>query len=885
MFQTALGIARLRPLKPDATLEGLPGGIERLFVASLVNGTDITQALNAIGANDEVEYAEPVYVTGGGDVSIQVVRPAQESSVSLGFPNDWFFSSQWDLHNTGQSDGTKYGIVGADINVMPAWQITTGSGDVLVAFLSTGLFGRSTEMTNVSYHGYRVQGGYNFVDDTNDFTDDNGIGSVMTGIADATGNNSYGIAGVDWKCQILPVKVVDSSYKSSAEWFASGLIYAADQSANVIVIGWGGPLNGCAYDDAITYAASKGAVIVAGVASGYSYFNTYPASYNKVILVGSTDNQDKRMLSTYGRVDFMAPGDKNLGIWKTEPAFGAISGPLGAAPLVAGVISLMLNLNKSLTFEEVYDILKESAADQVGWAYEDTPGWDPYYGWGRVDAYRALRVVKEHSKEIPAWFGTTQNYPNPFNPETTIEYDLPKTNGSRLWQVSLKIYNLLGQPVATIVDELQAAGYHHAQWNANAPSGVYFYRLQVDDRVVVKKMILALKGRVTYRVETDSACLVSRDLIHVYSAQWQEAGHNMKSYGQTGTCEISEEIEGFFPIVDQPLRPIRLDFWCRVGKRDTTISIFVGVTGTCAWIENPEPGLEELPGQYDLGITTPVFWSRDGKGIYFHSRKWSQQLVCYYSLADGLIQTMTPLDASVRAFEESHNGKYLVYADVRVEATNLYLLDLNSRESTILVPAHDSLQISNAAFSPDDRRIAFGAINAMASPYNRSVWLFDRSDSTLTPVAAPGVDSPGLLGWSQTVKDEVALSFPSSMRYYSLSTHATRSVPYRYSFSLLRLLSDGKSLLVSLPCQISNDRSDREPCCDFRCHRKSTKTVDIPSRDDIWWRCLSGWEQARVCRIQAKPTRSATVHATTEYSNLYIASSTLASLYLDVSIR
>jgi hypothetical protein len=60
-----------------------------------------------------------------------------------------------------------------------------------------------------------------------------------------------------------------------------------------------------------------------------------------------------------------------------------------------------------------------------------------------------------------------------------------------LWRVSLKIYNLLGQPVATLVDELQAPGYHHAQWTTDRPSGVYFYRLQVDDRVVMKKMILA----------------------------------------------------------------------------------------------------------------------------------------------------------------------------------------------------------------------------------------------------------------------------------------------------------------------------------------------------------------------------------------------------------
>ncbi|MGA3243973.1 MAG: S8 family peptidase [Bacteroidota bacterium] len=491
-FEASSGIVRLRAVKPEATLDQLPGGIERLFVASLAEGTDLTHALDAVRTCDQVEYAEPVNMSGGGDASIHFTRPTQERAETFGFPSDYYFSLQFDLHNTGQSDGTRIGIVGADLNVIPAWNITTGSGDVLVAFLSTGLPANLMEMTNLKYRGYRVFRGYNFVVDNSDFTDDSGIGSDVAGIAAATGNNNYGIAGVDWKCRILPVKVADANFKTSADWVTLGLTYAADQGANVICIGcWAMHLESSALKDAVTYATSKGAIIVAPVTAGYSYYNSYPAANDRVMFVGSTDNQDKRYLSTYGRVDFMASGDKNLGLYKTEGMYGNLSGPLGSAPLVAGVISLMLSLNKSLTFEEVYDILKESAVDQIGFPNEDTPGWDQYYGWGRINAYRALRLVKERTKEIPGWFGANQNYPNPFNPATTIEYDLPKTNGSKPSQVSLKIYNLLGQPVATLIDEPQSLGYHHAQWNASAPSGVYFYRLQVDDRVVIKKMILA----------------------------------------------------------------------------------------------------------------------------------------------------------------------------------------------------------------------------------------------------------------------------------------------------------------------------------------------------------------------------------------------------------
>jgi hypothetical protein len=86
----------------------------------------------------------------------------------------------------------------------------------------------------------------------------------------------------------------------------------------------------------------------------------------------------------------------------------------------------------------------------------------------------------------PARFALEQNYPNPFNPATTIRYELPKAT-----KVSLRIYNVLAQLVATLVNERQEPGYHQFQWNAsNVPSGIYFYRLQAGDFVETKKLIL-----------------------------------------------------------------------------------------------------------------------------------------------------------------------------------------------------------------------------------------------------------------------------------------------------------------------------------------------------------------------------------------------------------
>jgi hypothetical protein len=79
-----------------------------------------------------------------------------------------------------------------------------------------------------------------------------------------------------------------------------------------------------------------------------------------------------------------------------------------------------------------------------------------------------------------------QNYPNPFNPSTTIRYALPKSS-----YVRLKVYNLLGREIATLVNEKRAAGEHAIRWNPiGLPSGIYFYRLQAGEFVATRKLVL-----------------------------------------------------------------------------------------------------------------------------------------------------------------------------------------------------------------------------------------------------------------------------------------------------------------------------------------------------------------------------------------------------------
>jgi phosphatidylserine/phosphatidylglycerophosphate/cardiolipin synthase-like enzyme len=106
-----------------------------------------------------------------------------------------------------------------------------------------------------------------------------------------------------------------------------------------------------------------------------------------------------------------------------------------------------------------------------------------------------ITSVKEQKSDMPATYQLSQNFPNPFNPATTIEYQIPPSTfsekGERGRFVSLKVYDILGREVAILVDEIKPAGTYTITWNAShVSSGVYFYRLQSQNTVLSRKMLM-----------------------------------------------------------------------------------------------------------------------------------------------------------------------------------------------------------------------------------------------------------------------------------------------------------------------------------------------------------------------------------------------------------
>jgi hypothetical protein len=101
-------------------------------------------------------------------------------------------------------------------------------------------------------------------------------------------------------------------------------------------------------------------------------------------------------------------------------------------------------------------------------------------------AFSGLAGISTPSPNAPGRFVLAQNYPNPFNPSTLIQYEIPQQS-----HVTLVVYNLLGQEVAHLVDEVQAGGTHNVRFNAgNMPSGAYFYQLRAGNRVTTRQLVI-----------------------------------------------------------------------------------------------------------------------------------------------------------------------------------------------------------------------------------------------------------------------------------------------------------------------------------------------------------------------------------------------------------
>ena len=320
------------------------------YILVEVKEEDVWKFIANITKEKSVKYAGPNYV-----------------ARALYIPNDPLYLRQWGPW-----------AIKAD----RAWDVQKGNDSIKIAIVDTGI-----NYAHEDLAGNYVADGYDWVNRDNDPDDDNGHGTHCAGIAAAVMDNNKGIAGLA-QVQIMAEKVLNENGTGSYWDVAQGITHAADQGADVISLSLGGTRACWRLRDACEYAWNKGCVIVAAAGNSNSGV-LYPAAFDTVIAVGALENETDRVRwSNYGpELELIAPG---VDILSTVPSFENAtgyenkSGTSMATPHVSGVAALVCSNCPALTNRAVREHLIYSAND-LG-----TPGLDPYYGWGRVNAERAI---------------------------------------------------------------------------------------------------------------------------------------------------------------------------------------------------------------------------------------------------------------------------------------------------------------------------------------------------------------------------------------------------------------------------------------------------------------------------------------------------------------
>lgn len=330
--------------------------------------------------------------------------------VASTLPNDANFNLQWCHRNTGSYSfiPSASTTAGADMDSDLAWDITQGSTSTVVAILDSGIkpdhpefggriwqnSGESQDGTDSDNNGFAddTQLGWDFVNNDNDPTDDHGHGTSVAGVAVGTGNNTTGLAGLNWFSQIMACKITDSNNSGNYSDMIDGIYYAVDNGADVINLSVSGSASSSILEQAVDYAYNNDVPLV--VSSGNTNGAVrFPGRYANSIAVGSSEADDTRSgFSNFGpELDYVAPGRRIAGLdyLDDNDYTGLYTGTSYAAPQVAGIISLLLAVNPSLTVDQIRTIMEDTSEDQVGDSF-DTPGRDDYYGYGRVNAYQAL---------------------------------------------------------------------------------------------------------------------------------------------------------------------------------------------------------------------------------------------------------------------------------------------------------------------------------------------------------------------------------------------------------------------------------------------------------------------------------------------------------------
>ncbi len=391
-------------------------------------GGDVLRIANTYHDSPIVKFAHPNF--------IRLLKPQLS-------PNDQYYNDQWNLNNSGQNGWT----VDADIDAPEAWDIHTGDTTVTIAIIDEGVDLNHEDLLANLVTGYDATGnGSGGAPNTWD-----GHGTSCAGIASAVTDNALGVAGVNWNVKIMPVRIAYSPSSCKGcywitydSWIADGIQWAVDNGADVLSNSWGGGSPSSIITSAIQYAKTNGrggkGSVVAFASGNDDGAIIYPATLSEVIAVGATSPCDERKSpsscdgewwwgSNYGpELDVSAPGVKiyttdimGSGGYTIDNYVSDFNGTSSATPHVAGLAGLIISADPALSASDVESVIKNTA-DDLG-----DPGWDQYFGYGRINAFSALSSLSSTMNSISgtAYFSAFQS-----GTVNMSAYNRPNTIGS-----------------------------------------------------------------------------------------------------------------------------------------------------------------------------------------------------------------------------------------------------------------------------------------------------------------------------------------------------------------------------------------------------------------------------------------------------------------------
>lgn len=350
---------------------------------------------------------------------VELIEPNYFYQVSL-VPNDPFFQRLWGLSNQGQPDeNMQKGIAGIDIGAVEAWKITTGSRQVVVAVIDTGLDLAHPEFNeNVWTNQAELNGkpgvdddqngyiddihGWNFVSQTDSLKDDMGHGTHVAGTIGARGDNQIGLVGVAWNVSLMPLKALDQTGAGTLAQAIEAIQYAILMKAQIINASWGSYEKSVLLEQTLQSAAEAGVLFVA--AAGNDHLNNdnrpvFPASFDleNLLAVAAIDSRGHlAQFSNFGwkHVALAAPG---VSILSAIPeGYKTYSGTSMAAPHVSGAAALLLSVEPQLTAQQVKDRLVQTA--------QPLSSLDGFVRAGLVKVDQALKKQRPERNADDAYF-------------------------------------------------------------------------------------------------------------------------------------------------------------------------------------------------------------------------------------------------------------------------------------------------------------------------------------------------------------------------------------------------------------------------------------------------------------------------------------------------